>query len=205
MKKLIALLLVLSVVLFACAKTETKVTQTSTPANVQTTTPSSATQTTTTTTAAKAAAEPNINALEASGEDCLKENVKVCLPVNYATASFGDTLGFAFGIKNQFPDAKRFSIKLSFVETRESLGEVALEEDKDTMKNWLSVNNLQSYYDIPARGTLSKPILINVKNMISPSKQTVPGAYVFEIQAQTYDGGFYTDYGGPQQVTVRIK
>lgn len=205
MKKIIALLIVLSLVLFACGKTETKVTQTGAPSNVQTTTQSGAAQTTTTTTAAKVGAEPDTGALEASGEDCLKENVKVCLPVNYATASLGDTIGFAFGIKNQFPDAKKFSIKLSFVETRESMGELAVEEDKDTMKNWLSVNNLESYYDIPTKGTLSKPILIKVKDMISPTKQLVPGAYVFEIQAQTYDKGFYTPYGGPQQVTVRVK
>ena len=201
MKKLIALLLVLSVILFACAK-ETKVTQTTSTGGVQTGVISEETRTPG---QPAATATPDIESLTNAGNNCLKENVKVCLPVNYVLANTGDTVGFAFGVQNMLPQAKKISLKVTFVKTQQTLGELAIEPDKDYMNRWLSVNDINPYYDVQPNQKLSKPILVKIEDMIADGKSTVSGAYIFEVQAQTYDNGFYENYGGPQQFTVRVK
>ncbi len=203
MKKLIALLLVLSVILFACAK-ETKVTQTATTGGVQPGVISEETRTASQP-AAAASATADITALTSAGNDCLKENIKVCLPVNYALASVGDTVGFAFGVQNMLPQAKKIALKVKFVRTQQTLGELAIEPDKDYMTRWLSVNDINPYYDVDPGQKLSKPMLVKIGDNIADGKPTVKGAYLFEVQAQTYDNGFYENYGGPQQFTVRVQ
>ena len=204
MKRTIILFLVLAiiaVVAVSCAE-KTTVTQTSGAQEEGKTTTTTASPATA---QQSAAAQPDIGALEQNGLDCLAENVKVCLPVNYATGNIGDTMGFAFGFRNQFPTAKKFAIKVNFVRTQQTLGELAINVDKDYMQQWAAVNNLETYYELDTKKTLSKPILIKVQDLIGEGKPTQKGAYVFEIQVQTYENGFYEDYGGPQQITVRIK
>ncbi len=148
---------------------------------------------------------PDISALKGDGLECLRPGVRVCLPVNYATADVGDTVGFAFGTINQFPDTKKFAIKLKFVRTQQSLGELAIETDKDYMGRWLNVNDLDTYYELDPKEKFSNPILVKVMDEVAEGKPTQPGAYVFEVQAQTFEDGFYDDYGGAQQITVRVQ
>jgi len=153
----------------------------------------------------KKAATPDIGALTQAGLDCLKPGVKVCLPVNYVTAQAGDTVGFAFGIANNMHDERRMAIKLSYVKVQQEFGAFPPEANKDYMLNWLAVNDLETYYALQSGEKLSKPILIKVQDLIGPGTETAPAAYVFEIQAQIFEKGFYSNYGGPQQVTVRVK
>jgi hypothetical protein len=202
MKRLIALLLVLSVILVACGE-KTTVTQVQTSGVNEKT--STAAPAETKTAEQPKAAQPNMDALTLDGNECLKEDIKVCLPVNYAIAGIGDTVGFAFGVANQLPQEKKIALKVKFVRTQQTLGELAIEEDKNYMQKWLSVNDLEPYYTLQPHEKLSKPILVKIGNSISDTKSTVPGAYVFEVQAQTYENGFYENYGGAQQFTVRVK
>jgi len=200
MKKFIVILLVLAFLVVACAG-KTTVQQVSTGGEAKTTTTAPAASAQQPATAQ--AATPDADSLKQAGLDCLKENVRVCLPVNYALAKVGDTVGFAFGVRNEFPDLKNIAIKVRFLKTQQSLGEVPIDTDKDYMNQWLSVNNFDAYYSLQQNDKL--PVLIKVKDLVAAGTPTPNGAYVFEIQAQTYNNGFYDNYGGSQQVTVRIK
>jgi len=207
MRRTIVLFLVLSVivVLAASCAPKTTVTQTAGKIGDEKTTPS-------TTAPVKSAeqpahAQPDIAALTQSGLDCLAEtHEEVCRPVNYAIASVGDTVGFAFGVQNNFPSPKKIAIKVNFVRRQPGgVGELPVEVDKDFMQQWTAVNDLEPYYELQSHEKLSKPILIKVGDFIGKDKPTVAGAYIFEIKAQTYEKGFYEDYGGAQQITVRVK
>jgi len=206
MRKELFLVLVLAVIAVLAVSCSQNTTVTQTPGQAS---PSASTATPVkggNETVAQQHASPDIDALTKSGYDCLKgTNLEVCRPVNYAIGSVGDTLGFAFGVVNDFPTAKKIAITVTFVNTQQGVGELPIQTDKDIMNQWLSVNNFDSYYDLQPHAQLSQPVLIKIGNEVANGVSTVPGAYVFEIQAKTYDNGFYDNYGGSQQVTVRIK
>ena len=190
-------------VLVACAK-ETKVTMTqSNPAATQNT--ATATVQQQATTAQTASATPDVSALERDGMNCIKDGIRVCRPVNLQMGKVGDTVGFAFGIANLFNEPRKFAIKVSYVSTQQSLGQVAIESDKDYMNKWLAVNNINAFYELQPGEKVSKPILVKIENLVNDGVQTAPGTYVFEIQAQTYDNGFYNNYEGAQSISVKVK
>ena len=201
MKKILILLVILAFVLASCAK-ETKVVITEGVPSAEQTAPQQAGQQQAT---ASAAATPNVRELELDGDDCLNAGVRVCRPVNYKIGSVGDTIGFAFGMANLFNEPKKFTIRLKYVRTQQAVGQNAIEADKDTMGQWLAVNNIDSFYELQAGQKLSKPILVKIGDVVADGKPTVPGTYVFEIQAQTYENGFYNNYEGPQEISVKVK
>ncbi|MBW3023173.1 hypothetical protein KY308_03650 [Candidatus Woesearchaeota archaeon] len=207
MKKVLILLVILAFVLASCAK-ETKVTVTDSGASAQqpAQTTGQVQQQTTTTTQQSTGAKPDMNALRQQGLDCLDLGERVCRPVNYQIGSIGDTVGFAFGFQNQFNEPKKFTIKLKFVNTQQSVGQSPIEASKDTMTTWLAVNDLDAFYELQPDEKFSKPILVKIGPVVNEEGKSTPtGTYVFEIQAQTYENGFYNDYGGEQEISVKVK
>ena len=202
MKKIVLVLILVVALAFvaaSCAK-ETKVVVTEgTPSAEQKTTQTTTAKTTTT------ASIPNTQALEQDGLNCLELGVRVCRPVNIKDGSVGDTVGFALGIANLDNTAKKFAIKTKFVRTQQSVGQSGIEADKDYVSQWLAVNDIESFYELQPNQKLSKPILVKIGDSIGDGKPTTPGTYVFEIQVQTYDRGFYENYEGAQQISVRVK
>ncbi|MEM4336753.1 MAG: hypothetical protein QXG86_01995 [Candidatus Woesearchaeota archaeon] len=148
---------------------------------------------------------PDISQLEKEGLECLKPGVRVCRPVNLREGKVGDVVGFAFGITNLENLPKKFVIKPQFVRTQLSVGQAPIEADKDYMNRWLSLNDLEAYYELKPGEKISKPILIKIGEMVSADKETPAGTYVFEIQAQIYEDGFYENYEPAQQISVRVK
>jgi len=203
MRKILVLLVILAFVLMSCAK-ETKVTVTSSGGAAQQK-PAAAAQQAPATTASQAAATPNVAALEQDGMSCLEPGVRVCRPINLRDGKVGDTVGFAFGMSNLLNLPTKFAIKLKFVNTQQSVGQSAIEADKDYMISWLAVNDLEAYYELQPGENMSKPILVKIGDMVAEGKPTPPGTYVFEIQAQTYDNGFYENYEPAQKISVRVK
>ncbi len=204
MKKMFLLIAVLCLAGFLLSGCGEKTTVTEPKSNVQDspavqeTVPSANPQPSTT------ASGPDISELRQEGLNCLEEATRVCLPVNFANAEPGETVGFAFGLSNQFATDKKFAINVKFVRTQQKFGEVSITADKDYMKSWAAVNDLETYYELEPNEKLSKPILIKVQELIGDDKPVEDGAYVFEIQAQTFENGFYEDYGGAQEITVRV-
>jgi len=206
MKKAIYLFLILAVIAVIAVSCSQKTTVTQAPPAGGTPGAVSAPSQAASQPAKASGAQPDLAALEKSGYDCLENTQEeVCRPVNYAIASVGDTVGFAFGFVNDFPVAKKISLTVKYLRTQQGVGDLPIETDKDIMQQWLAVNDFEPYYELQSHEKLSKPILVKIEDAIGGGKPTVPGAYVFEIQAKTYENGFYTNYGGAQQITVRVK
>lgn len=207
MKKILLMLVVLAVIVLAgCGEKTSTVDQTSTVDDAQ---PAQTQQNTATQTKTEeqvqTGARPDLQALEKAGNDCMKKGLRVCLPVNFATASAGDKVGFAFGFSNIDPSTQKFVITVKFVETQQSMGELPIEPDKEYMARWFAGNDFKPYYELDYTGQISKPVIFDIKDSIGDGKKTVSGAYVFEIQVQTMENGFYENYGGAQKVTIRVK
>lgn len=152
--------------------------------------------------------DTKIEAAEKSCSDWFSKNVgeRSCATVLSQTASIGDTVVFPFAIKNQMPRPLRVAISLKFIKVQSgTVGKVPLEADKNTMREWLAVNDLETYYELEAQKILSKPVLIKVGDMIGEGKPTAPGyTYVFEVQAMTYEDGFLETYDSPKQLSVKV-
>lgn len=178
MKRLIAILSVLLLVLTACAPSQTGAP--SVQPGVKTG-PGAATTGET----SEARIIEEVKAATEAKNDATKN---VIVPINSKEAEPGDfvVFGTMFNLVNR--QGGTYLAKIMFIEARDSNSN-KIETNPDTMRSWL-VQSETPYFQVATGGSQFVPVQFRVGSEIKPGVETPPGSYQYEVQFYKVDGDF---------------
>jgi hypothetical protein len=144
-----------------------------------------------------------INTAKADADKCLTGGVRSCLPVNYKIGSVGDSLVFAYGVKSQEVPQTKYRIVVNFIEYQTPMGAAPIEAEDATMNTWVVSKHEDKY--MASQEKWLAPVVVKIGENVGVGKNTVPGTYVFEIQAQKIDEHGFTDIYETKRISIKAK
>ncbi|MFO8016614.1 MAG: hypothetical protein R6U32_05910 [Candidatus Woesearchaeota archaeon] len=138
-------------------------------------------------------------------EERLDKGERVALSTPYKIMEIGDSYVFAVGIKNIYPNTKRFRLDLE-IEDAKTSGLSNLIHTDETIYNWFSRNTF-STFTLDDSEEKIVPLIVEVGPYVAEGEETVPGSYTFDItfEYETSDG-FWDNYNtGQDLLTIKVK